>query len=210
MRCGDPKPHGSGRRLCDACATPATPVVRCAGCGVELPSARRRRCDACKATAHRAKIERSQRWNLAHPETMRAAHARYRARHPDRIRVAQRRWTSAVAADPARLERLRETKRLGARLRAERNGRPLPPVAPERYANPSYKWKVPAGPLREQLREQVSLGEHAALAADAGVSERLLYRLLHENLEHISVVAADRIAIALGLHLDLLYDEEAA
>ena len=148
----------------------------------------------------------SRAWNLAHRKQMAEAQRRYAETHREELRASTRRWYRAMRQDPERLEHFRETQRMGRRLKLERDGRPMQPVPEERYPAASSKWTADAEPVRQLVRDWISSGGTSAeLAKSAGVSERLLYRLLHED-GNVSVAAADRIVVALGLHLDLLYE----
>lgn len=165
------------------------------------------------AAAHRAEAcERARRWYEANREQRLESLKDYRQREEtrERQRAYQREHYWRVKADAKAYARYLEERRLQRRLLAERKGCPLPPVPEERYPAASTKWTAAAAPMRELVREWIgSGGTGAELAAASGVSERLLHRLLHED-SNVSVAAADRIALALGLHLDLIYEETAA
>lgn len=213
-RCGGPKPRGKGRRLCDTCLHPPR---RCEGCGAEVP-ARHKVCAACKRARKR---ESSRRWNAAHPEKVAKARREWVERHPDRYQHAQRAWYERLKADPVAYADYLELRRMDHRLRAERDGRPLPPVPEHRYPAVATRWSLDPEPLRQLVLEYLAQDEGdngdrvrpytaETLGRAAGVSARLIYRLLHEPDKRISVVAADRLAVALGTHLDLLYEPVAA
>lgn len=198
--------------MCDGCRTQdpqpkRAPKLRCR-CGAPLPSPLRRACDACKAATLERRRAHNRAWNRNHPDVGRAAQRRYAARHPDRVRALSRAWYHAVRADPVALVRYREDQRMRARLLAERLGRPLPPVPESDYPEASTQWTLPAGPLRTLVRDWLRDDDldQSTLARAAGVSERLLYRLLHEEGEGVSVAAADRLLVTMGSHLDLVYE----
>jgi hypothetical protein len=206
--CGGPKPEGQGRRYCPSCAEARrreaaqrrAPARYCRYCGVPV-APRRHACEDCKLERKRAA---NRRWIRLHRAESAAAQRRYAARHPERAAAATRRWYAEVKRDPERYAALLETHRMGERLRAERNGHPLPPVPEDQYPAASPHWRLEdPEPLRELVRDWTRGSDQAELARTAGVSDRLIYRLLHED-SGITVAAADRLLMAMGLHLDLL------
>lgn len=203
--CGGPKQPGVGRRYCDACL--ARRHQRRCKCGAAI-GPRRRTCDTCKRERKR---KANLLWNMQHREAANAAQRRYYHRHPERARAATQRWYAHVRQDPEAWARLLESHRMGARLRAERNGHALPPVPEHRYPGPSKRGALDPAPVRKLVREWMAAGGLLTELADvARVSERLLGRLLGEEQPGISLMAADRIVVALGLHLDLIYEEATA
>jgi AraC-like DNA-binding protein len=113
-----------------------------------------------------------------------------------------------ATADPAQLARELETARMASRLWREKNGKVVRPVAAEDYAQANRHWRTPAAPvlaLIDAFLAETGLPEKE-LAALAGVSPRLLYRLHYEHQEMLTVATADRLLLALGSHLDLVED----
>jgi hypothetical protein len=201
--CGGPKPRGRGHRYCRACqARRQQPQPRhCKDCGAEV-GPRRYTCDACQRELHRYN---SRAWANTHRDKVREASRRYARTHPEVVEAAWRRRYAALKADPKAWADYLESARFQYRLKAERDGRPVAPVPEERYPQASPHWRVEdPEPLRELVREWMRDSDQADLARTAGVSDRLIYRLLHESDSRITVAAADRIVTALGLHLDLL------
>lgn len=134
--------------------------------------------------------------------------ARYWADHEHWLEY-KRRERERIQADPRRRAALAEYHRMYERLRREREGRPREPVPEEAYPAASPKWTLPADPLRAVVTGWLT--EHgcskAELAMAAGVSERLVGRLLREGGNGVTVAAADRLLVTMGLHLDLIYGE---
>jgi hypothetical protein len=60
------------------------------------------------------------------------------------------------------------------------------------------------------LLDRVPIGELGALARRAGVSERAIRRYRTGESRHIDLDLADRLALALGSHLSLIYDDTPA
>lgn len=127
-------------------------------------------------------------------------------------RICQRVRERERRRDPVLGELHREYQRIWAegRRRAagvpERrwvNGRQLPNEAHQGW---TLNTEPVAAVVRQWLRTEVgrSLSD---LALAAGVPERRIYDVLHG--ERISVPVADRLVVAMGLHLDLLYEEAA-
>ncbi len=80
---------------------------------------------------------------------------------------------------------------------------------------------LPAAPLLQPIRSWVrvadvgcanGMGGIKILASEAGVGERSLRRLLTGEQDEVSLANADRIALAMGSHLTLIYgwDDEVA
>ena len=74
---------------------------------------------------------------------------------------------------------------------------------------------IPAEPLIAEIRRYIIAhnAEHddsgaQAFARVSGCSVRQVERILNREQSHVGLCLADRIAIALGSHLDLIYDDE--
>ena len=141
------------------------------------------------------------RWYEQNREQHAANVARWKAEHPELMRQYRKNWYERTKADPVAWARYLESNRMKQRLARERAGDPMPPVPVERYPQASSQWVMDAEPLRALVR--ASAGSLNELAAAAGVSAKLLYRLLHEDGK-VTVAAADRLVVALGLHIDLI------
>jgi hypothetical protein len=118
-------------------------------------------------------------------------------------RVAAR---ERLAQDPAQLELRREYQRIWGEAHRRAQGIPERQWVHGRKVEPvNARWTMDASTLRGQVRawliENDASEEH--LAESAGVSDRLIRRLLHENAQ-VSVWAADRLAMTMGLHLELV------
>ena len=229
MVCGGPKPEGRGRKTCDRCRgrTPRPVPTRRCRCGAELAPGRRT-CDACKRERKR---QASLAWNRAHRDVLNAAQRRWVARHPERAREATRRWYEAMRADPVAWARHLETHRMGARLLAERNGRPHPPVAeppPDPQANGNGNGylhrRLDPGLLRPHLLAwlRAYAAEHPthnggrpehrgleALAHAATVPERTVFAILTGERQRVHYAVADRLAVVMDLPLALIYEGQA-
>lgn len=171
---------------------------RCA-CGAVLDKFKRT-CPDCQAQRER---EYRREW-LERPgnrERANASRRRWYRRHPE----VQRRWVLERRKDPEKLAQMRETARMSARLYRERNGHPSAPVPEQAYPPASTQWTTDAEPVRRLVQGVLDSGwTSRELALASGVSEKLIYRLVHEGANGVTVAAADRIVVTLGLHLDLL------
>jgi hypothetical protein len=142
------------------------------------------------------------RWRPVHDYRLRADGVTLYGQCRACVRTTQRDGYARRREDPEWLERRREYERIyheakrreaGIEARVWVHGRP--------YPDASTKWVTDAEPIRELVRDWP--GTISALAKRAGVSDRLLVRLRNEG-GNVTVAAADRIALAAGLHLDLL------
>lgn len=129
----------------------------------------------------------------------------------ERHRIAVGRYYETLRADPKRWAAFLEQKRLESRLRLERQGRPARPISPERYPGPFLRWRIEPAPLVKAMRRWLmATGESGpVLARRADVSFRLIEAHLCGERNTISVDAADRIATSIGLHLDVIYQDDA-
>lgn len=172
------------------------PVRPCHGCGSRRRRPPRTRyCDRCRPTpaeAHRAAVRR----------------------HYDKLKV-----------DPERYAEFLEVKRMNSRLR---HG--SPPLSAERYAErygsasgDGSAVKVEAGRLGRLIKDWLDVDPDAMreIATDAldglntikrlerqsGVSYRTLCAIVRGERVRCSLQVADRIATALGTHLDVIYPD---
>jgi hypothetical protein len=181
--CGGPKPPGQRRRVCDRCLKKRAEVPRCRCCGVRPVRQKfANLCVECKREAEQRLRERR-----------RARNAEYR----------KQRKVKRGPADP-------ETHRMGNRLRAEQAGRWIEPVAPEVYARRygtgrgARQPHLPADPLLPLLADVFDPG---AIAEAAGLSDSFVERIIHGRIKAVAVPDADRLCIALGLPLTLVYPD---
>jgi transcriptional regulator with XRE-family HTH domain len=128
----------------------------------------------------------------------RAREARKRPEVKQAERDARRRWRAKVAADPERLRALRETDRIGRRLRRERQGKPLP--APR--SAPRHGPFIPLAPLAATLDRTLAAADTFTVARAIGVSPRTVWRWRHEG----EVVSIGLVEAALR-GLDLTWGE---
>ena len=123
------------------------------------------------------------------------------------LRAAAKETYARASADPERLELRREYQRIWAEARRRAQGVPERQWIhgrPMEGINPRWTLDDPSA-LRAQVRAWLieTHGTEEQLAELAGVSERLIGRLLNEDAK-VTVWAADRLAMALGLHLELV------
>lgn len=132
------------------------------------------------------------------------------------------RYYLRLKQDPQRWAEHVEIKRMEDRLRRERVGKARKlnvETYEQRYGNGDGDGRsdnVDASPIARVVREwldderghigQPPPGLHTvtALAANSGVSARSLRRVL-AGQEHCSLYTADRLATAIGTHLDVVY-----
>jgi hypothetical protein len=213
-----PCPHAATlpghRTVCDDCARQrgrqrsqvkrdTAPPRLCRFCEVNLVAKYCRTCDDCQRELRR---DTRGRW-LAVPDNrakQNASRATWAARNPD----YRRRWLAERWRDPAKRAADLEVQRMSSRLWREKHGLTGRPVPESRYPGASPHWRLEPHQV-EELRHLVRLHLRAGgglqeLGRASRVSARLLYRLLHEQESRITVAAADRVAMALGLHLDLV------
>jgi hypothetical protein len=158
--------------------------------------------------AYRERRDADAAWRAGYLERERERMRRKRLEDPEHQRELERAYYQRVRSDPRRWAEVLERQRMYYRLRAMRAGEPIAPVPEHRYPEASTQWTMDAELLRRTVRRWMAdegpWGESEALLAErAGVSPRLLYRLLHEDGK-VSIDAADRIAWAMGLHLELV------
>ncbi|HTE61069.1 MAG TPA: helix-turn-helix transcriptional regulator [Solirubrobacteraceae bacterium] len=98
-------------------------------------------------------------------------------------------------------------------MAAERAGHAVEPVSDTEWKR-EYNgdgWgratRVPAAPLRPHLRDCVRMTSEESLAERAGVSTRRIGALLRGEQESVSLVVADRLCVAVGLPLSLVYQD---
>ena len=136
---------------------------------------------------------------------------RRRAEDPELYRQRAREAYARLRANPEAWQRQLAWQRMHYRLRAMREGRPIPELSVEAYerrngATHSGTRLDPeplAGWVQRWLAEDPDR-DYAMLARAAGVPERRIYGVLHG--ERASVHTADRLALGVGLHLGLIYD----
>jgi hypothetical protein len=160
----------------------------------------------CRPCAERNRRQATVAWQSRHRERATATNARWQQTHPDVVRASKRAYHARLRADPQRWARTLEDQRLAYRLRRERQGFAPKPVSPERYGSPSKWWTLDSEPLAAVLRDVLAEEDTRSLALRAGVDDSLVAKLVRSR-ERVSVDVADRLLLACGLHLDLVYDD---
>lgn len=180
--CGGRKEPGHGKRLCAKCKAKRR-IPRYCRCGVQIEPPKRL-CPACKleAIAKRRDYDR-------------ARHRLYRQTH----RIKRKPLTLAE----------RQNVRINYRLRRERNGQG-PARKPPGPWRPGARDHVPVDPLLPFLRERAVNEPIGAFAEDAGVRPNTVEAVLRGETPTILLASADRLCVALGLTLSLLYPDVAA
>lgn len=158
--------------------------------------------------AYRERRDADPERRAAYLERERERMRRKRLEDPEHQRELDHAYYRKLRADAQLWAQVLERQRMHYRLRAMRAGNPVPPVPEHRYPDASSQWTTDAELLRgavgRWLAEEADRGESIELLAErAGVSPRLINRLLHEDGK-VSVAAADRLAWAMNLHLELV------
>jgi hypothetical protein len=157
--------------------------------------------------------ERARAWYQANKERHRAKNLRWRLENPGRQREYQRRHYAKLRRNSKRWQEYLERNRLDERMRADRRGRPKRELTFEEYqarygTGFGSATTVPAEPLRELVRRSVQIEGTMELADRAHVSDKRIREILSGH-EQISLVTADRLCVALGLPLSLVYQDAA-
>lgn len=179
IRCGGVKEPGKGRDLCLKCKEKIRPKRICMSCPTEIqPPARK--CKACRAKAF-----------LAKREYERERHRRNRKLHPE--------WY----ANRPRRAKDNEGARMRHRLREERKGRVVPPVA--KLPTQDVAYHVPTAPLVPLIREFIAEHDITTLGEASHVRPATLQAVLDGRLQTLRDFQADRLCVALGTQLSYLY-----
>lgn len=162
-------------------------------------------------------------------EKGRAASQRYRSTEKARA-TGLRNWHTKYA-DPEKRKRIRENANMARRLRAEREGHPIPPLSEAEYfslygngsGGHGNAITLPAAPLRrlvkqwlpsftERCSEATMNGDGSSsikgLARLSGVSDRRIRSVLNGHQKRVSLRLADCVCTAIGIPLALVYREE--
>lgn len=173
--CKKVKPAGRGRQFCDACREKRAPIAPCSVCH-ERPRRYRtaQLCQFCFDTRE-ARIRAYRRaYHQTHPDTR------------DRSRPVHR-----------------ETRRINRRLVAERNGQPMPEVAPEIYTERygiGLDKMIDAEPLLAFVAGRDDLNR-ALASADYDAIRNARKR------GHLALAIADRVITALDGRLAYVYPD---
>jgi hypothetical protein len=162
-------------------------------------------CEHCQARPTRYHLAR-----LCH-DCKAAARERDLARNRARNREYRQRKHDAGQHKPN--PRQAENARILLRLQREREGRPLPalsvPEYHERYGRGyGRSTQLPAAPLRPLIERALESESEVELGRRAAVADRRLREIL-TGKQNISLVTADRLCVALGFTLSVVYQEAA-
>lgn len=176
--CGGIKEPGHGRDYCKKCKAKRRKQRTCMSCPAQI-DAPARKCERCRARAAEAKRaaerERHRRNRAQHPEW----YAAYRKRHKDN-----------------------QGARMRHRLRAEKAGRRIPPVAKIQYGRKTF---FPVAPLIPFMRQYIAEHDITELGESAHVRPHTLQAVLDGHVDELRDFQADNLCIALGLQLSNVY-----
>jgi DNA-binding Xre family transcriptional regulator len=110
-------------------------------------------------------------------------------------------------ATPEQRENQREYQRIWSEGKRRRQGTPVTLENRKRVTDrPEYVY-LDTGPLLREIDRLIEAdGELQDLATMSGVSERAIYRLRSGESRHVRIDNADKLAVALGLTLELIYE----
>jgi DNA-binding Xre family transcriptional regulator len=165
--------------------------------------------------AHREQARvRSKAWYEANKERHAERVARWKAEHPERQKLYRQRHYENLKRTRQGWEKYLEDQRLSWRLLAERRGRPVKPVSLEEYRERyGSGWgksiTLPAEPLLPFIRRALRTESETELAGRAGISDKRIREVLNGNVSNFALVTADKLCLALGYTLSLIYPEAA-
>jgi len=178
--CGGVKDPGKGRDFCLKCKAARRKVRRCMRCPAEIPFPKKL-CESCKAESVRKRRE----YDIAR-------HRRYREKHGDpRVGKYKRKPD-------------REGARMRHRLRAEREGRVIPPV-PVLPHNSGRAVRYPLAPLLPFMRQYIAERDITELSETGHVRCQTLQQMLDGTLTELRDFQADRLCMAMGLQMSNVY-----
>jgi hypothetical protein len=162
--------------------------------------------------------QKSRAWYAANRERHKATMRKWQAEHPEKRKLYRSRYYAKLKADPKRYAKWlidrRERDRFTRRVRAEQQGRPMPPVPlaeyRKRYGESLDRRTVETGPLAKIIIEILENDETLTeknLAFRCQVAPRRIYQILHEG--RVSIAAADKVCVGLGTTFSLVYPEAA-
>jgi ribosome-binding protein aMBF1 (putative translation factor) len=108
---------------------------------------------------------------------------------------------------PAQLENRRERHRIYAEGQRRAAGVPPTTARRRRLTDAREAIYLSVEPLRELMKQTDALMSDRDLAARAGLPERTVWRVRHENGK-VQLDVADKLAVALGTTSKLLWGEE--
>jgi hypothetical protein len=159
-------------------------------------------------------LAKSRRWYEANRERTRIVAARWRERNAEHVSAQKRRWAQRMLADPVKRAQRNEVLRMNARLRAEREGRPLKPVPVGTYVKRYGRGhqghghqRVSVEPLLPLLREIENV---KVWTSDVDIDSTIIYDILRGEVQSLTIRDADVLCVALGLPMTLVYGEVAA
>jgi hypothetical protein len=157
--------------------------------------------------------ERARAWYRDNKERHLAQTRQWRVENPGRQQEYQRRHYAKLKRSTKRWQEYLERSRLDERMRADKRGRPKRELTlaqyRARYGNGfGASTTLPAEPLRELVARAVRSNGTEELAARAHVSDKRIREILAGSAQ-ISLVTADRLCVALGMPLSLVYQDAA-
>ena len=176
-------------------------------------------CKFCKR-ADTARDHQARRERIKHDPELVAAERKnsaestrkWRKAHPEKAREVRRRYEAKIRRDPARRQARLENRRIAARLRAERNGRPLDEQRHIIKVKNGVDPQLPIGPLvrvvlGELERRSMRGTEHDMPVLDResfcevlGITARTLLEWEQGRRKRVRFFQADEILTALGLN----------
>jgi DNA-binding Xre family transcriptional regulator len=158
--------------------------------------------------------QKSRAWYYANKERHAKRVAEWKRAHPGKQQEYQRIHYARKRLNPQEWAEYLEDSRLRARLKAEQEGRPFKPVSLEEYRERyGGGWgrssTLPAEPLIPFIRRALHVESEIELAERAGISDKRIRDVLNGNAPNIALVTADKLCVALGYTLSLIYPEAA-
>jgi hypothetical protein len=117
-------------------------------------------CKDCRNAEHRQAYAEG-RYAVPPREKRLEQQKRSRAKRREKLKAQQKAYREAVKADPVRHARLNESRRIGHRIKAEREGRDLEDIRPLPVRTPlppEELHEVPVQPLREAVERMIAEG----------------------------------------------------
>jgi hypothetical protein len=183
--CGGVKEPGHGRDICLRCAAARKPKRTCLSCPALIdPPARK--CESCRAVIAEAKRKYE-----------RERHRRNRREHPE--------WYVRERQRKRKTNKDNENQRMRHRLRAERAGRPIAPVAVLPKVRADRARRVPAAPLVGFLRQALAETDVTELGQAAHMRPYEIGRVVAGEVVELRDFQADRLCVAMGLQFNLVY-----
>lgn len=213
-RCEEEKPHTefSPKQRSKRTGAVVALTANCRPCQNEINRSYWHRLPKDRRTARARQIHATTSANRELSERLRA-HDLERKREgrradPEKHREAGRRSWRKMMSDPARHAAYLETRRIGYRLRAEKEGREITRKVSVSMAR-EMEQVIPVGPLLEILDvHMLEQGyDNKSLARAAGVDDSSLSKIRSGKKDGIYKSVADALCVALDVPLKLVYPE---